>query len=323
MIENSVFIRNISPLANKDSVLEIFSDIKEEILTVEFHRYPNSEQKFCQIFFKSSNGVTKSTAYNGSTLLGVPMSITVLPPVQINNYEQNKITSNKEVFVKGVPKNYSDWKIISLFELDGEVPIKITRIENSTPFKMNLIIEFMNETTTQKLLELKNIYTDDGDLIEISNTYSSNSLQNNNNDIDYNGTINNNMSLLSSSNIVSTTPVYGTPSKSNAASSIVRVLSNNSNKTNVVSSTSNYNPTSENASIDLSNISVPLAYQQIKKVEWDNKLSKLFEIKKKIENRILNTDSKVKDEFCSSSCGYSNKDFSRRRSLSRSLSPVL
>ena len=316
MTENSVFIRNVSPLANKDSVMQIFNEIKDEILNVEFHKYPHSEQKFCQIYFKSSNGVTKSTSYNGSTLLGVPMSITVLPPVQINNFEQSRITSNREVFVKGVPVNYSDKKISSLFEsYIGDVPIKITKMENcnASNGRVNLIAEFTSENTAQKLIERKNIYLNDEEFIEISNTYLS-SFPDSNCKL---------VSSSSSSKAVSPSGTVGSNCKSSP--SLLAHPDQDGSLTTAYpkAPNSDANSISNSESVNLNNLTVPLAYQQIRKVEWDMKLSKLDQIKRRIEDRILGTGSPFIARTAPSNCHNTNKISKRRRSLSRSLSPPL
>ncbi|KAH8739121.1 RRM (2xRRMs) domaincontaining protein [Cryptosporidium ryanae] len=324
MTENCVFIRNLSPLANRDSVIEVFSDLREEILSVEFHKYSNSEQKFCQICFKSSKGVTRSTAYNGSTLLGVPMSITVLPPVQINNCGQSRITSSREVFVKGVPGTCSDEEIASLFGLKDAVPVKIKKLESSSSSRADLIIEFASETTAQRLLELGGICTENGDLIEISDRYLGGFFGENDNAFSVNGKGTGNIcSAPSSLSTASPAPVCNALSNSGATNPTNFAAPGLANNVGVSSSPSRCNSVPNAGSIDLSNISVPLAYQQIKKVEWDRKLSKVLEIKKSIEKRILNSDSKLDDGIhVSRPCSRSGRGLSRRSSLSRSLSPA-
>lgn len=39
-----------------------------------------STQRYCQVDFKTSTGVTAATPLNGQTLLGVPLVITVIDP---------------------------------------------------------------------------------------------------------------------------------------------------------------------------------------------------------------------------------------------------
>lgn len=232
MTENCVFIRNLSPLANKESVLKIFSELEDEIVEVSFHNYPESDQRFCQISFKSSNGVTKSTGFNGSTLLGVPMSITVLPPIQIQKSEQKKIVSNREISVKHLPRSLSDSKIASLFQKYGQI-VSIKRQDPSSSSNP-VIIEFQSEGPAADLIEKRYLTLESGDKVEISS------------DIEI-------QKCLSSQE---------TP------------------PTNIDIS---------DAPVNLENISVPLAYQQIKKLEWDNKISKIHSIKRKIEERLLST----------------------------------
>ncbi|OII73240.1 RRM domain-containing protein [Cryptosporidium ubiquitum] len=232
MTENYVFIRNLSPLANKESVLNIFSELEDEIVEISFHNYPESDQRFCQISFKSSNGVTKSIGFNGSTLLGVPMSITVLPPIQIQKSEQKIIVSNREISVKNLPSSLSDSKITSIFQKYGQI-VSIKR-QDLNSNSNSIIIEFQNETSAADLIEKRYITLENGDTIEISSDFE-----------------------------------------------IQKCISNQEINSN--------NHDINDTLLNLESIPVPLAYQQIKKLEWDSKISKIYSIKKKIEERLLNT----------------------------------
>ncbi|TRY51042.1 RRM domain containing protein [Cryptosporidium tyzzeri] len=260
MTENCVFIRNLSPLANKKSVLNIFNELEDEIIDIEFHNYPESDQRFCQISFKSSNGVTKSIGFNGSTLLGVPMSITVLPPIQIQKSEQKRIVSNREISVKNLPSSLSDLRITSIFQKYGQI-VSIKRQDPNSNSNF-IIIEFQNESSAADLIEKRYLTLESGEKIEISSDfeiqkYIPSNLETNSNLHDINDTL-----------------------------------------------------------LNLESIPVPLAYQQIKKLEWDSKLSKIYSIKKKIEERLLNTlnnDLKLQSGF--------NKDSYQSRSLTPSPSP--
>ncbi|KAJ1613127.1 RRM domain containing protein [Cryptosporidium canis] len=286
MTENCVFIRNLSPLANKESVLKIFSDLEDEITQVNFHNYPDSDQRFCQISFKSSNGVTRSISFNGSTLLGVPMSITVLPPIKIEKLDQKRIVSNREISVKYLPESYSDSRILSIFEKYG----KVVGIKRQDPGSKSgsVIIEFKNEGSAADLIEERYLTLESGEKIEISSDFQ----------------------------IQKYLPSQEPPPT---------------------------NPSLDDKAINLENISVPLAYQQIKKIEWENKISKIQLIKKQIEERLL---SSLNNEIMLQSCSNPgepdllappchsldaperHKDLvsryytGRSRSLSRSISPV-
>ncbi|KAL5368221.1 RRM domain containing protein [Cryptosporidium parvum] len=262
MTENCVFIRNLSPLANKKSVLNIFNELEDEIIDIEFHNYPESDQRFCQISFKSSNGVTKSIGFNGSTLLGVPMSITVLPPIQIQKSEQKRIVSNREISVKNLPSSLSDLRITSIFQKYGQI-VSIKR-QDPNINSNSIIIEFQNESSAADLIEKRYLTLESGEKIEISSDfeiqkYIPSNLETNSNLHDINDTL-----------------------------------------------------------LNLESIPVPLAYQQIKKLEWDSKLSKIYSIKKKIEERLLNTlnnDLKLQSGF--------NQDSYQPRSPTPSPSPPL
>lgn len=227
-----MFIRNLSPLANKESVLKIFNELEDEIVEVSFHNYPESDQRFCQISFKSSNGVTKSIGFNGSTLLGVPMSITVLPPIQIQKLEQKKIVSNREISVKHLPRSFSDSKIASLFQKYGQI-VSIKR-QDPNSSSNPIIIEFQSEGTAFDLIERRYLTLESGDKIEISSDFE----------------------------------VQKSSSNQEAPPTSLDI---------------------NDTPVNLENISVPLAYQQIKKLEWDNKISKIHSIKRMIEERLLNT----------------------------------
>ncbi|KAH8584411.1 RRM domain containing [Cryptosporidium sp. chipmunk genotype I] len=285
MTENCVFIRNLSPLANKKSVLNIFNELEDEIIDIEFHNYPESDQRFCQISFKSSNGVTKSIGFNGSTLLGVPMSITVLPPIQIQKSEQKRIVSNREISVKNLPSSLSDLKIMSIFQKYGQI-ISIKR-QDPNSNSNSIIIEFQSESSAADLIEKRHLTLENGEKIEISSDFE-----------------------------------------------IQKSIPN-------LETTSNSHEINETL-LNLESIPVPLAYQQIKKLEWENKLSKIYSIKKKIEERLLNTlneDLKLQsgsnqDPCCPESPStlpppYSHRQspdkrfitVGRTRSLSRSVSP--
>ncbi|XP_665575.1 U4/U6 snRNA-assocaited splicing factor [Cryptosporidium hominis TU502] len=244
MTENCVFIRNLSPLANKKSVLNIFNELEDEITDIEFHNYPESDQRFCQISFKSSNGVTKSIGFNGSTLLGVPMSITVLPPIQIQKSEQKRIVSNREISVKNLPNSLSDLRITSIFQKYGQI-VSIKR-QDPNSNSNSIIIEFQNESSAADLIEKRYLTLESGEKIEISSDFE-----------------------------------------------IQKYISSNP-ETN-----SNLHDINDTL-LNLESIPVPLAYQQIKKLEWDSKLSKIYSIKKKIEERLLNTlnnDLKLQSGF--------------------------
>ncbi|KAF7456715.1 putative RNA-binding protein [Cryptosporidium felis] len=306
MSENCVFIRNLSPLANKESVLGIFEDLKDEILEVEFHRYPESDQRFCQISFKTSDGVTASMGFNGSTLLGVPMQITVLPPAKI---EQRKPGSKRGVLVKNLPVSCSDLQICKIFQRFGNI-IGITRRETFP--KLNVTIEFQSENSVSELLERGFLILDQGERIELSPE-----------------TPTGNKGELKKDTSLSGSNEYGA------------IFSSNVNYQNCSSALPSL---LDPDSLNLDNISVPLAYQQIKKIEWENKISKLMSVKKSIEERLLETlndgschqpeegATEVRNEKSSSpkhpkdhslpSKLDSNLNYrNRKRSLSRSISP--
>eukprot|EP00921_Rhytidocystis_pertsovi_P009951 GHVQ01015923.1.p1 GENE.GHVQ01015923.1~~GHVQ01015923.1.p1 ORF type:complete len:328 (-),score=47.25 GHVQ01015923.1:1090-2073(-) len=78
---NVVYIKNLSPLATGDNIREALQNggmDPDEILSIEFKQFPGSTQRYCQVEFKTSGGVTSATALNGEALLGLPMNISVI-----------------------------------------------------------------------------------------------------------------------------------------------------------------------------------------------------------------------------------------------------
>lgn len=80
---NIVYLKNLSPLVTEENIKEAFGQhiSSDEILQVEFKPFPASTQRFCQIDFKTSGGVTSATSLNGQPLLGLPMNISVIDPL--------------------------------------------------------------------------------------------------------------------------------------------------------------------------------------------------------------------------------------------------
>eukprot|EP00922_Rhytidocystis_sp_ex-Travisia-forbesii_P064758 GHVS01096176.1.p1 GENE.GHVS01096176.1~~GHVS01096176.1.p1 ORF type:complete len:392 (+),score=62.54 GHVS01096176.1:65-1240(+) len=81
---NVVYIKNLSPLVTEVDIRQTLND-QDEILNVEFKQFPNSAQRFCQIDFRSSGGVTAATSLNSQPLLGLPMAISVIDPLGPNS----------------------------------------------------------------------------------------------------------------------------------------------------------------------------------------------------------------------------------------------
>eukprot|EP00922_Rhytidocystis_sp_ex-Travisia-forbesii_P064759 GHVS01096177.1.p1 GENE.GHVS01096177.1~~GHVS01096177.1.p1 ORF type:complete len:389 (+),score=77.38 GHVS01096177.1:191-1357(+) len=81
---NVVYLKNLSPLVSEVDIRQTLNN-EEEILNVEFKQFPNSAQRFCQIDFRSSGGVTAATSLNSQPLLGLPMAISVIDPLGPNS----------------------------------------------------------------------------------------------------------------------------------------------------------------------------------------------------------------------------------------------
>lgn len=62
------------------NVIDIGLNIRSIHYSFFISRFPGSTQRYCQVDFKSSSGVTAATSLNGQTLLGVPIVITVIDP---------------------------------------------------------------------------------------------------------------------------------------------------------------------------------------------------------------------------------------------------
>ncbi|XP_053990307.1 serine/arginine repetitive matrix protein 2-like isoform X2 [Hylaeus volcanicus] len=83
ILSNSVFLKNLSPLLTTDIVREFLTPHipdPNEILRIEFKMFAGTAQRYCQVDFRTSSGVTAATSQNGQSLLGVPLVITVIDP---------------------------------------------------------------------------------------------------------------------------------------------------------------------------------------------------------------------------------------------------
>ncbi|SBS95945.1 RNA binding protein [Plasmodium malariae] len=79
-IANVVYVKNLSTDVTEKDIKEKFESC-DEIISVTFKNFPGINQKYCQIEFKSSEGITKASRLNGEHLLNVPMVVTVIEPV--------------------------------------------------------------------------------------------------------------------------------------------------------------------------------------------------------------------------------------------------
>lgn len=104
-IANVVYVKNLSADATESDVRQKFEDC-DEILGISFKNFPGKNQKYCQIEFKSSEGITKASRLNGEPLLNVPMTVTVIEPV-LHNHNVTQIKSGNEQDHGNTDKNKS------------------------------------------------------------------------------------------------------------------------------------------------------------------------------------------------------------------------
>ncbi|CRG93641.1 RNA-binding protein, putative [Plasmodium gallinaceum] len=90
-IANVVYVKNLSTDVSEKDIKEKFESC-DEIINITFKNFPGKNQKYCQIEFKSSEGITKASRLNGELLLNVPMVVTVIEPVSHNF---NEISNNE------------------------------------------------------------------------------------------------------------------------------------------------------------------------------------------------------------------------------------
>eukprot|EP01053_Blabericola_migrator_P000409 Blabericola_migrator_1__408@NODE_10_length_25093_cov_104_131184_g7_i2_p8_GENE_NODE_10_length_25093_cov_104_131184_g7_i2NODE_10_length_25093_cov_104_131184_g7_i2_p8_ORF_typecomplete_len426_score47_04RRM_1/PF00076_22/0_0017RRM_1/PF00076_22/0_0048RRM_Rrp7/PF17799_1/5_3RRM_Rrp7/PF17799_1/0_0026ZFYVE21_C/PF16696_5/0_0052RL/PF17797_1/3_9e03RL/PF17797_1/0_12RL/PF17797_1/2_3e03RRM_2/PF04059_12/0_06PHM7_cyt/PF14703_6/0_14_NODE_10_length_25093_cov_104_131184_g7_i21607017347 len=89
---NHLFIKSVSPLATVQSVKDFFEQapleedssrtVADDVERIDFILYPESKQKYCQVTFRSSAGVTSAMTLNGHLLHGVPTPLSVIDPAQ-------------------------------------------------------------------------------------------------------------------------------------------------------------------------------------------------------------------------------------------------
>ncbi|CAD2095168.1 hypothetical protein YYG_04721 [Plasmodium vinckei petteri] len=79
-IANVVYVKNLSANVSEEDIREKFQEC-DEIISVVFKKFPGTNQKYCQIEFKTSEGITKSSRLNGELLLNLPMTVTVIEPI--------------------------------------------------------------------------------------------------------------------------------------------------------------------------------------------------------------------------------------------------
>ncbi|ETW53294.1 hypothetical protein PFUGPA_04921 [Plasmodium falciparum Palo Alto/Uganda] len=56
--------------------------------------FPGLNQKYCQIEFKTSEGITNASRLNGESLLNVPMVVSVIEPI-INNTNLSELSTTE------------------------------------------------------------------------------------------------------------------------------------------------------------------------------------------------------------------------------------
>ncbi|KYO01755.1 putative RNA-binding protein [Plasmodium gaboni] len=92
-IANVVYVKNLSSDITEENIREKFGSC-DEIINITFKNFPGLNQKYCQIEFKTSEGITNASRLNGETLLNVPMVVSVIEPI-IHNTNLNEVSTTE------------------------------------------------------------------------------------------------------------------------------------------------------------------------------------------------------------------------------------
>ncbi|ETW44150.1 hypothetical protein PFNF135_01403 [Plasmodium falciparum NF135/5.C10] len=92
-IANVVYVKNLSSDITEENIREKFGSC-DEIISITFKNFPGLNQKYCQIEFKTSEGITNASRLNGESLLNVPMVVSVIEPI-INNTNLSELSTTE------------------------------------------------------------------------------------------------------------------------------------------------------------------------------------------------------------------------------------
>ncbi|SOV77405.1 RNA-binding protein, putative [Plasmodium reichenowi] len=92
-IANVVYVKNLSSDITEENIREKFGSC-DEIISITFKNFPGLNQKYCQIEFKTSEGITNASRLNGETLLNVPMVVSVIEPI-IHNTNLSELSTTE------------------------------------------------------------------------------------------------------------------------------------------------------------------------------------------------------------------------------------
>ncbi|ETW19826.1 hypothetical protein PFFVO_01301 [Plasmodium falciparum Vietnam Oak-Knoll (FVO)] len=158
-IANVVYVKNLSSDITEENIREKFGSC-DEIISITFKNFPGLNQKYCQIEFKTSEGITNASRLNGESLLNVPMVVSVIEPI-INN------TNLSELSTTECDKNVNSLLDVrnSITNQYGEEDIKafFQNVGNTTSYKLQYneqkkvhtaFVEFKNEEHAKAALNL-------------------------------------------------------------------------------------------------------------------------------------------------------------------------
>ncbi|SOV74601.1 RNA-binding protein, putative [Plasmodium sp. gorilla clade G3] len=92
-IANVVYVKNLSSDITEENIREKFGSC-DEIINITFKKFPGLNQKYCQIEFKTSEGITNASRLNGEALLNVPMVVSVIEPI-IHNTNLSELSTTE------------------------------------------------------------------------------------------------------------------------------------------------------------------------------------------------------------------------------------
>ena len=78
-LKNNIYARNISPLVTDEHMQEFFGQF-DMVESIEFKFFPGTQQRYVQVEYGSSRGVTESMHKNGEMILGVPITLSIIDP---------------------------------------------------------------------------------------------------------------------------------------------------------------------------------------------------------------------------------------------------
>ncbi|EAA22699.1 hypothetical protein [Plasmodium yoelii yoelii] len=165
-IANVVYVKNLSANVSEEDIREKFKGC-DEIISVVFKKFPGKDQKYCQVEFKTSKGITKASRLNGELLLNIPMYVTVIEPIlQSQSFSE---TSNINEYDKNINNNdYNNSQYQNLQNFLGENQIISDQKKKLVDFQNELNEKNKKFDVFSKIIYMENIpekYTEN-DVVE-------------------------------------------------------------------------------------------------------------------------------------------------------------